>query len=93
MHNNTMAANLVATRGNRATAMILSWLEDNVYEYLPEEVQRATRQMILDQVNYFKDLCIDVVKSDTAYLNQIWVERLDELKEEIRQSRRDRGVS
>lgn len=82
--NNTMAANLIATRGNRATAVILSWLEDNAYQYLPEEVQQQTRQMVLDQINVFKDLAIDVVKSDTAYMNQIWVEKLDEIHEDIK---------
>lgn len=81
---NTMAANLIATRGNRATAVILSWLEENAYEYLPEEVQRETRQMILDQINVFKDLAIDIVKSDTAYINQIWVEKLDAIHEDLR---------
>lgn len=81
---NTMAANLIATRGNRTTAVILSWLEDNAYQYLPEEVQRETRQMILDQINTFKDLSIDIVKSDTAYINQIWVEKLDQIYEEVR---------
>lgn len=85
-HNNTMAANLIATRGNRATAVILSWLEEHVYDYLPEEVQRETRQMVLDQVNIFKDLAIDVVKSDTAYMNQVWLEKLDQIHEAIRKS-------
>lgn len=83
---NTMAANLVATRGNRATAVILSWLEDNVYQYLPEDVQRDTRQMVLDQINIFKDLAIDIVKSDTAYMNQVWIEKLDEIHEAIRKN-------
>jgi hypothetical protein len=66
--------------------MVLGWLEDNVYEYLPEDLQRSTRQMVLDNINTFKDLAIDVVKSDTAYLNQVWLEKLDEIHNEIRKS-------
>ena len=81
---NTMAANLIATRGNRTTAVILSWLEENAYQYLPDEVQRETRQMVLDQINTFKDLAIDIVKSDTAYMNEIWVQKLDEIHEAVR---------
>lgn len=81
---NTMAANLIATRGNRTTAMVLSWLEDNVYEFLEEDLQRTTRKMILDNINGFKDLAMDIVKSDTAYLNTLWMEKLDEIHTAIR---------
>lgn len=86
MPENTMAANLVQTRGNRVSATMLSWLEDNVYEFLEEDLQRRIRQMVLDNVNGFKDLTIDIVKSDTAYMNQLWVEKLDEIHKEIRRN-------
>lgn len=82
-NNNTMAANLIATRGNRATAVILSWMEENAYEYLPEDVRKELRQTVLDQINIFKDLAIDIVKSDTAYINQIWVEKLEEIHRDV----------
>ncbi len=81
---NTMAANLIAMRGNRTTAVVLSWLEDNVYEFLDEDLQHRTRQMVLDNINAFKDLGIDIVKSDTAYMNEIWLEKIDELHEAIK---------
>ena len=80
---NTMATNLIANRGNRVTASILGWLEGNVYEYLPKEVQRQTREMIMDQVNQYKDLAIDVVKSDTAYMNELWLQKIDEIHEAV----------
>ncbi len=83
-NNNTMAANLIANRGNRTTAIVLSWLEDNVYEFLDEDLQKMTRKMILDNLNSFKDLSIDIVKSDTAYLNTLWMEKLDEIHRAIR---------
>lgn len=85
-NHNTMATNLIANRGNRATAMILSWLEANVYDQLDDSTQRETRQMILDQVNAFKDLAIDIVKSDTAYMNEVWLEKIDEIHQEIRRA-------
>ncbi len=81
---NPMAANLIATRGNRTTAMVLSWLEENVYEFLDDGLQHRTRQMVLDNINVFKDLAIDIVKSDTAYMNEIWLEKIDEIHEAIR---------
>lgn len=87
---NSMAANLVATRGNRCTAVILGYLEENVYRDVPQistSMQKQIRQVVLDQVNAFKDLAIDIVKSDTALMNQVWVEKLDQIHEEIRDMR------
>jgi hypothetical protein len=51
-------------------------------------MQKAIRQVILDQVNTFKDLAIDIVKSDTAMMNQVWVEKLDEIHQELRELKR-----
>jgi len=67
-----MAANLVATRGNRCSASILGYLEKNVYESHPDittHEQKAIRQMVLDTINSFKDLAID---RDTPG-DQVWL--------------------
>lgn len=82
--NPNMATKLVANRGNRAAAIILGWMERNIYQYLPDEEQSRTREIVLDQINEFKDLVIDVVKSDTGYVNDFWLEKLDEIHREIR---------
>lgn len=84
--NNSMAANLVATRGNRTSAAILGWVEENLYTEVPvsAEMQKRVRQMILDNVNSFKDLAIDIVKSESAVINQEWVEKLDAIHDELR---------
>ncbi len=83
---NSMASNLVATRGNRCSAAILGWIEENIYtEYeIDPSMQRKLRQQVLDQINMFKDLSIDIVKSDTAVLNEVYVQKLDEIHEELR---------
>jgi len=85
--NNSMAANLVATRGNRCSAAILGWIEENLYkEYdIDPKMRGRLRQQILDQVNALKDLSIDIVKSETAVVNEIWVEKLTEIHHELRQ--------
>lgn len=83
----SMAANLVATRGNRCSASILGYLERNIYESHPDittSEQKAIRQMVLDTINSFKDLAIDIVKSDVAVLNDEWVRKIDEIHEAIR---------
>ena len=87
MKNNSMAANLVATRGNRCSAAILGWVEENLYkEYdIDSQMRGRLRQQILDQVNALKDLSIDIVKSETAVVNEVWVEKLTEIHDELRQ--------
>ncbi len=82
-----MAANLVATRGNRTSASILGYLEKNVYESHPEittHEQKQIRQMILDNVNQFKDLAIDIVKSDVSIINDEWAKKIDEIHQAIK---------
>lgn len=81
---NSGVAKLIALRGNRTTAVMLSWLEENVYRYLPEEVQIETRKQVMDNINSFKDLAIDIVKSDTAVINEVWAEKIDEIHSYLR---------
>lgn len=84
MSNNSesFVANLIAARGNRVTASILGYLEEQVYRQVPQiptDLQKRIRQVVLDQVNGFKDLAIDIVKSDTDHINEHWVKTLDEI--------------
>lgn len=81
---NTMAVNLIANRGNRCVATILTFLEREVWPHLSEEASREARSMVLDQVNGFKDLAIDIVKSDTAHINDLWLQKLDAIHSEMR---------
>ena len=84
---NSTTANLVATRGNRCSASILGWLEQNLYTEYPEisrSMQKQIRQTILDNVNVFKDLAIDIVKSETAVINEEWTVKLDEIHRAVR---------
>jgi hypothetical protein len=82
-----MAANLVAARGNRTTATILSTIETEIYMdiHVPDPVKRKVRQIVLDQMNGYKDLVIDIVKSDTALLNEHWVSQIDEIHKAIKE--------
>ena len=81
---NTMAAKLVAARGNRLTAILLGWMEENIKADLTDDQWFDLRDLIRDQVNGYKDLIIDIVKSDTAYINQLWVEKIDEIHRDIK---------
>jgi hypothetical protein len=92
--NNSMAADLVARRGNRCTASTLGWLESNVKPHLSDDLWHRTRRTVLDNINEFKDLAIDVVKSDASMINQEYVEHLEEIKRGLRDLRAySRGTS
>ena len=83
MDRNNFSANLVAARGNRCSASLLSWLEDHVYEHLPDDLQSDLRTEVLDHVNDLKNLAIDIVKSDMSYMNEYYVEGLAQIHNEL----------
>lgn len=84
MDNNTFSVNFIATRGNRCSASLLSWLENNVYEFLPANLQVQTRTQILDHVNDLKNAAIDVIKSDTTFINDYYVDALSDIRKDLK---------
>lgn len=85
---NDFAKNFVANRGRRCSATILSWMEKNIYEYLPKESQERVRRTVLDNVNDLSDVAIDIVKSDVGAINDFWVEGLESIHNELRRIQR-----
>lgn len=81
---NSYAKNLLGTRGRRCVATILTHLENNVWEHVPEDVQRRARSHILATVGEFQDLAMDMVIADTGVINDFWVEELEKIHKEIR---------
>lgn len=82
---NSSVATLVATRGNRCVASILGGLERRVFDKLSSEDQEYVRTLVKEQVNLFKDIAIDVVKSDASVINEVWAQKLDEILAELRE--------
>ena len=73
---------LLNRRKNRAAAIILGVKDDECDDYLPEEASRVLRKVILDEMNSFYEICIDVIESldnDTFLINDHWLEKLDEI--------------
>lgn len=84
MSDNSYAKNLLATRGRRAVATLLTWLEDHAYEHLPPEIQEATRGKVLSIIGEFQDLAMDMVASETGTINDYWAEALTEIQDSLR---------
>ncbi len=81
---NSMAVNLIQQRGNRCTATLLSWMEDNIKEDLPDGLWPALRREVMDDINEFKDLAIDVVKSDAAMINEVYMDQVRQIHDWMR---------
>ncbi len=76
---------LLTRRKNRAAAIILGVKDDECDYYLPEEVSKQLRKTILDQMNDFYDVCVDVVESldGSVIINDLWIEKIDEIHDAI----------
>ncbi len=77
---------LISKRKDRAIAIILSVKENECDEYLPQDAQYSLRKVVLDQINSFYDLVLDVVSSvdsDSVELNQYYLDLISELHETL----------
>lgn len=79
-------ADVIARRRDRAIAVLLGIKEKEVDQYLPPEVKARLRKAILDQMNDFHSLVVDVMRSfDTGevVLNELYLEKIDQLYEVV----------
>jgi hypothetical protein len=73
---------ILAKRRDRTIAILLKYKENEVDGYLPPTVRTALRKQILDQINDFYDLSIDILRSlDTGdvVMNDTYLAKLDEI--------------
>lgn len=73
---------LLTRRKNRAAAIILGVKDDECDFYLPEDVSKSLRKAILDQMNDFYDVCVDVIESldnESYVMNDHYLEKIDEI--------------
>ena len=81
------ARDLLSTRGRRAIATLLTYMEENVWPELPDEVQpqvqAAARSKILSVLGDYQDLAMDLIASEDATINEFWVDELARLHDRI----------
>lgn len=71
---------VLARRRDRGIAIILGLKERECDSFLPRDVSSKLRKTILDQMNEFYDLCVDVMRSlDTGEVtvNELYIQRLE----------------
>ena len=77
---------VIARRRDRAIATLLGVKEREIDQYLPSEARALLRKAILDQLNDFHSLVVDVMRSlDTGevVLNDLYMEKIDQLHEVV----------
>jgi len=69
-------------RKQRCIATILGIKEREVDEFISAETQAKLRKVILDEINDFYDIALDLLNSvdnGNVTINQLWLDKLDEL--------------
>lgn len=79
-------ADVLAKRRDRAAAIILGVKERECDRHLPDHVKAKLRKVVLDQLNEFYDLCLDLMRSlDTGevVLNELYLRKIDEMHQAV----------
>lgn len=69
---------VIAKRRDRCLATILSFKEEEIDDFLDEELAAELRKVILDAVNDVCNLSIDLLDNSGA-MNELFIERLSSL--------------
>lgn len=77
---------LLRKRKDRTVAVILHVKERDADKHLPRDVQQKLRKVVMDQVNEFYDLVVDIAGSlDTGevLLNDEYLEKIDRIHQAV----------
>jgi len=77
---------VLAKRRDRAIAIILGVKEREVDSYLPKPVQAKLRKVILDQLNEYYELCLDLLPSleqEGVVLNEVYLDKIAALHDDL----------
>lgn len=77
-------ADVLAKRRDRAIAIILRVKEAECDSHLSREASARLRKVVLDQLNEFCDLALDLLRASSSpdvTVNEIYVEKIDALYE------------
>lgn len=72
----------LAKRRDRSAAIILGVKDREIDQYLPPEVSKKLRKVVLDQMGDFYDAVVDVMGSldnGQAVFNDHWLNKIDEI--------------
>lgn len=71
-------------------AVILGMKEREVDQYLPDKIREKLRKVVLDQMNDYHELCLDVIRSlDTGEvtLNDVYLKMIEDIHKNVEEQR------
>lgn len=76
-----MVGDMLAKRRDRAIATILRVKESECDKFLPGEARRLMRKAVLDELNDFCEMALDLMSSydSGAVMNELWLQKINEL--------------
>jgi hypothetical protein len=77
---------ILAKRRDRMIATILGTKEDLFDDQISREDSEEFRKVVLDQINDFFDLVIDMLKAshpDGIVVNEVWLDKIAEIHEAV----------
>ncbi len=77
------ATRFIQKRGRRAVATLLTYMEERVWEHIPEELQEEARSKIMRTMGDFQDIATDMIAADVAIMNEFWVEQMGQLRDDL----------
>lgn len=86
---------LLESRCKKTCRLILDAKEELCDRHMDDGDSEEFRQVVLDQVNDFKSLCLTLLESYDGMdmtLNEVWLERLGEMYEYMQSARRSDDV-
>lgn len=81
---NSYPKNLLAKRGRRTVATLLTYFEENVYQHVDKDLQNDIRAKVMMVVGDFQDLAMDMVASETGSINELWVDAIREMHDDLK---------
>lgn len=88
---NQMITEVLGKRRDRAIAIVLGLKERECDKHLPPETRHKLRKVVLDQFNDLYDFAVDLLESldqGGVQINELYLEKLDQLHDDVSGLRR-----
>lgn len=70
-------------RRNKAISIILRFKEEEIDPFIDDDTSNRFRTLVLDQLNDFCEVCVDLIGAADGVVNELWVEKLMEIHDAI----------
>lgn len=70
-------------RRNKAISIILRFKEDEIDPFIDDEVSNQFRKLVLDQLNDFYEVCVDLIGAADGVVNELWLDKLMEIHDAV----------